>query len=109
MASELIQTYTDDNFDGSVLKAATPVVVDFWAEWCGPCRSLAPAIDSLAADYKGRVAVGKLNVDDNPTTTVRFMVRGIPAVLLFKDGKMVDQIVGLVDKGVLKQMVDRHL
>jgi thioredoxin 1 len=109
MASDLIQTYTDDNFDGSVLKASTPVVVDFWAEWCGPCRALAPAIDGLAQDYKGRVAVGKLNVDDNPNTTVKYMVRGIPAVLLFKGGEMVDQIVGLVDKGTLKQMVDRHL
>jgi len=109
MASDLIQTYTDDNFDGIVLKAATPVVVDFWAEWCGPCRALAPAIDGLAQDYQGRVAVGKLNVDDNPNTTVKYMVRGIPAVLLFKGGQMVDQIVGLVDKGTLKQMVDRHL
>jgi thioredoxin 1 len=109
MASDLIQTYTDDNFDGTVLKAATPVVVDFWAEWCGPCRALGPAIDALAQDYQGKVAVGKLNVDDNPTTTVKYMVRGIPAVLLFKGGKMVDQVVGLVDKGTLKQMVDRHL
>lgn len=109
MASDLIQTYTDDNFDGSVLQAATPVVVDFWAQWCGPCRALAPAIDALAQDYQGKVAVGKLNVDDNPNTTVKYMVRGIPAVLLFKGGKMVDQVVGLVDKGVLKQMVDKHL
>ena len=109
MASDLIHTYTDDNFDGNVLKAATPVVVDFWAEWCGPCRALGPAIDALAQDYQGKVAVGKLNVDDNPTTTVKYMVRGIPAVLLFKGGKMVDQVVGLVDKGTLKQMVDRHL
>jgi thioredoxin 1 len=109
MASDLVQTYTDDNFDGSVLKSSTPVLVDFWAEWCGPCRALAPAIDAVALDYKGKVAVGKLNVDDNPTTTVRYMVRGIPAVLLFKGGEMVDQVIGLVDKGTLKQMVDRHL
>jgi thioredoxin 1 len=109
MASELIQTYTDANFEGSVLKANTPVLVDFWAEWCGPCRALAPAIDALAKDYQGKIAVGKLNVDDNPTTTVKYMVRGIPAVMLFKGGQMVDQVVGLVDKGTLKQMVDRHL
>ena len=109
MAADLIQTYTDDNFDGNVLKSATPVVVDFWAEWCGPCRALAPAIDALATDYKGKVAVGKLNVDNNPTVTMRYMVRGIPTVLLFKGGQIVDQVVGLVDKGTLKQMVDKHL
>jgi len=108
MASEHVQTFTDGNFESSVLKAATPVLVDFWAEWCGPCRAMEPAINAVASDYAGRVAVGKLNVDDNPTVTMRYMVRGIPTVMLFKGGEIVDQVVGLVDKGALKQMVDKH-
>jgi len=109
MASEHIQTFTDGNFDVDVLKAATPVLVDFWAEWCGPCRAMEPSITALAGDYAGKVSVGKLNVDDNPSVTMRYMVRGIPTVILFKGGEIVDQVVGLVDKGTLKQMVDKHL
>jgi thioredoxin 1 len=109
MASENVLTYTDVNFDSDVLKAATPVLVDFWAEWCGPCRAMEPAIDSIAADYKGKVSVGKLNVDDNPGITMKYMVRGIPTVMLFNGGQIVDQVVGLVDKGTLKQMLDRHI
>ncbi len=81
-----------------MLKAATPVLVDFWAEWCGPCRAMEPSINALASDYVGKVSVGKLNVDDNPSITMRYMVRGIPTVMLFKGGQIVDQVVGLVDK-----------
>ena len=109
MASEHVLTYTDGNFDADVLKAATPVLVDFWAEWCGPCRAMEPSINALASDYVGKVSVGKLNVDDNPSITMRYMVRGIPTVMLFKGGQIVDQVVGLVDKSALKQMVDKHL
>jgi thioredoxin 1 len=108
MASEHVQTFTDGNFDTSVIKAATPVLVDFWAEWCGPCRAMEPTINAVASDYAGKVAVGKLNVDDNPAVTMRYMVRGIPTVMLFKGGQIVDQVVGSVDKGVLKQMIDKH-
>src|SRR5262245_2635626 len=109
MASQHTETFTDGNFDATVLKAEKLVLVDFWAEWCGPCRAMEPAINALAADYVGKVAVGKLNVDDNPATTMKYMVRGIPTVMLFKSGQIVDQLVGLVDKGTLKQMVDKHI
>ena len=108
MASDKIATFTDGNFEVDVLKAATPVVVDFWAEWCGPCRALAPTMDALATDYGPKVRIGKLNVDENPQVTMRYMVRGIPTIMLFKGGEMVDQVVGAVDKGVLKGMIDKH-
>jgi len=109
MASEYVQTYGDGNFDADVLKASTPVLVDFWAEWCGPCRRLAPTVDALAGDYAGKVTIGKLNVDENPNTAVKFNVRGIPALLLFKGGQLVDQVVGLQPKENIKQVIDRHL
>ena len=109
MASDKVTTFTDGNFDTDVLQAATPVLVDFWAEWCGPCRALGPTIDALAGDYAGRVSVGKLNVDENPGITVKYMVRGIPTVLLFKGGEVVEQIVGLADKAEFKKVLDKHL
>jgi thioredoxin 1 len=109
MASEKIQTLTDSNFDQSVIKSAHPVLVDFWAEWCGPCRRLAPTVDELATDYDGRIVVGKLNVDDNPGVASRFMIRGIPTLLLFKGGQVVEQVVGLADKDSLKRIIDKHV
>ena len=109
MASEKVQTFTKDNFEVSVIQAGTPVLVDFWAEWCGPCRQLGPTVDSLATDYDGRVAVGKLNVDENPEVAGRFSIRGIPTLLLFKDGEVVDTVVGVAESAQLKQMIDKHL
>jgi thioredoxin 1 len=109
MASEKVQTLTDGNFDQSVIKASQLVLVDFWAEWCGPCRRLAPTVDELATDYDGRVVVGKLNVDDNPNVASRFSIRGIPTLLLFKGGEIVEQVVGLADKASLKKLLDKHV
>ncbi|HXW06274.1 MAG TPA: thioredoxin [Vicinamibacterales bacterium] len=109
MASEKIQTLTDTNFDQSVVKSAQLVLVDFWAEWCGPCRRLAPTVEELATDYDGRMVVGKLNVDDNPNTAFRYSIRGIPTLLLFKGGQIVEQIVGLADKDSLKRLIDKHV
>jgi len=109
MANDKVQTLTDTNFDDSVIKATHPVVVDFWAEWCGPCRRLAPTIDELATEYDGRVVVGKLNVDENPAIQSRFSIMGIPTVLIFKGGEVVEQVVGLADKNAFKKLIDKHV
>jgi len=107
--AELVQTFTDANFDETVLKAAQPVLVDFWAPWCGPCKRLAPTVEALATEYNGKVTIGKLNVDDNPDTAFKFQIRGIPALLLFKGGKVVESVVGLAPKEDLKRAIDQHL
>jgi len=109
MAAENVQTFTDSNFDETVMKSAQPVLVDFWAEWCGPCKRLAPTIEALAGEYTGKVTVGKLNVDDNPNTASKFQIRGIPAMLVFKGGQVVEQVVGLTPKEELKRVLDRHV
>lgn len=108
MASDKVQQLTDANFDATIQASAVPVLVDFWAEWCAPCRRLAPAVEALATEMDGKVLVAKVNVDENPGTPGRFSVRGIPTLILFKGGQPVDQIVGLVSKDELKQMVSSH-
>ena len=102
-------TLTDGAWDTEVLNSDKPVLVDFWAEWCGPCRMLAPTIDAVATDYEGRVTVGKLNVDENGNATTRYGIRGIPALILFKGGQVVAQKVGAVSKGEIVKMLDEHL
>ncbi len=109
MASEKVLAFTDANFDTEVLKESKPVLVDFWAVWCAPCRAVAPIIDELATDYDGKVKVGKVNVDENQAIPGRYGIRGIPTVILFKNGKAVDQIVGAAPKTAFKQMIDRAL
>ena len=105
----MAQAFTDSNFQNEVLSSDKLTVVDFWAEWCGPCKRLAPTVDALATDYAGKITVGKLNVDDNPNTAFKFQIRGIPTLLLFKGGEVVEQIVGLAAKEDLKKAIDKHL
>jgi thioredoxin 1 len=103
------QEFTDNNFGESVIESSVPVLVDFWAEWCGPCRMIAPTVEALASDYNGKVTVGKLNIDDNPATPAQFGVRSIPTLLLFKGGAVVEAVVGVADKTRLQAVLDRHL
>jgi thioredoxin 1 len=107
MASEKVKTFTDSNFDDE--KKSGIVLVDFWAEWCGPCRRLAPTVDALATEFDGRATVAKLNVDENPAIPERYAVRGIPTLLLFKEGELTETIVGLRGKEDIAKMIERHL
>ena len=109
MAGANTLTFTDAGWDKEVLNSDAPVLVDFWAEWCGPCRMMTPTIDAIAEAYAGRVKVGKLNVDENGATSMRYNVRGIPTLLLFKGGQVVEQVVGLADKDSLKKVIDKHV
>jgi len=109
MASDKVIELTDDSFDGDVLQSSTPVLVDFWASWCAPCKAIAPVVDGLAEEYAGKVKVAKLNVDENPATPGQYGVRGIPTLILFKDGKVVDQVVGAVPKNQLEGLIKKAL
>ncbi len=106
MSSEKIVHVTDATFDQEVLKSDKPVLIDFWAPWCAPCRAIAPHIDALASEYEGRLKVVKINVDDNPQTAVKYGVRGIPNLLIIKGGQVKEQIVGAVPKTALVRAVD---
>ena len=107
MASENVKTLTDADF-GDAVKSGV-VLVDFWAAWCAPCRRLAPTVDQLAVEYSGRITVAKVDIDENPMTPSKFMVRGIPTLLLFKDGDLKETVVGLASKDDLAKLIDRHL
>jgi len=109
MASEAIVEVTDANFDQLVLKSEQPVLVDFWAAWCGPCKAIAPIVDEVAQSYSGRVKIGKMDVDKNAATPQRYGVRGIPTLLLFKDGQVKEQIVGYVARDVIEKALDKNL
>jgi thioredoxin 1 len=100
---------SDATFDQEVLKSEQPVLVDFWAVWCGPCKAIAPIVDSVAATYAGKLKVAKVNVDENGATPSRFGIRGIPALLFFKGGKVADQVVGFVPQDVIEEKVKRLL
>jgi thioredoxin len=100
---------TDATFEESVLKSAQPVMVDFWATWCGPCKALSPVVDEVARAYNGRIKVYKMDVDRNNSTPMRYGVRGIPTLLIFKDGKVQEQIVGFVPKDTIQKALDKHV
>ncbi|WP_339056479.1 thioredoxin TrxA [Candidatus Regiella endosymbiont of Tuberolachnus salignus] len=107
--SKNIKDLEDKAFQVDVLEASDPVLVDFWAEWCGPCKTLAPILDEIANEYKGKLTVAKLNIDDQQETAKKYGVRGIPTLLLFKDGKIAANQVGLVSKTDIKKLLDTHL
>ena len=104
-----MQQFTDQNFEAEVLKSDKPVLVDFWAEWCAPCRMMAPAVEAIAAEYADRAKVGKLNVDENQSSAGRYNIRGIPTLLLFKNSEVVEQVVGVTSKDAIAKMLERHL
>ncbi len=109
MAGQFVTEVNDADFEQAVLKSETPVLVDFWAAWCGPCRALAPVVDQVASEYQGKLKVMKMDVDRNNATPGRYGIRGIPALLVFKDGKVADQIVGYVPKDTIDKSVSKVL
>ena len=109
MANELIKQVTDASFDSEVVNAGTPVLVDFWAEWCGPCKMIAPILDEVATAYAGKLTVAKMNVDDNREVPAKFGIRGIPTLMLFKDGQLAATKVGALSKAQLTAFIDQQL
>ena len=106
---ELTKEFTADNFESEVIQSAQPVLVDFWAEWCGPCRQIAPAVDEIAAEYEDRAVVGKVNIDHHPTIASEYGIRSIPSLLIFSNGQVQQQIVGAVGKGELSEAINKLL
>ena len=109
MAGGNILEFSDQNFDQEVLKSDKPVLVDFWAEWCAPCRMIAPAVEAVAGEYADRVKVGKLNVDENQLVTSRYNIRSIPTLLVFKNGEIMEQLVGVTSKDTLVRLLEKNL
>lgn len=102
-------TFTDDSFEQDVLNSDKPVLVDFWAEWCGPCRMVGPVVEELAGEFEGKARIGKVDVDNNPEISAKYGIRSIPSLLIFKDGEVVDQIVGAVPKAQLKKQLEAQV
>jgi len=109
MASDKILEISDAQFEADVLKSDKPILVDFWATWCAPCKAIAPVLDQLAEEYDGKIQIGKVNVDENPGTPGQYGVRGIPTMILFKDGEIVDQLVGAVPKNQIESLLQKAL
>jgi thioredoxin 1 len=109
MASDAIIELSDSTFESEVVNSDLPVLVDFWAPWCGPCRAIAPIVEEISSSYEGKIKVGRMNVDENQSTTMKFGIRSIPTIIMFKGGEAVDQIIGAVPKGEIERVVDKSL
>ena len=107
--SDFVKEVSDSNFESEVLKSDKPVLVDFWAAWCAPCRMLAPTVEAVAQNFQGSASVVKLNVDDNPAVSQRYGIKGIPTLILFKNGKEEERVVGATSKEAISRMIDKHV